>query len=52
MVEIGFDNVHFFRDNPNVPSDLQMLPNLLNFITGHGHAAVQQPHPAHRAHRR
>ncbi|MGP8001226.1 MAG: hypothetical protein ACLPKI_28465 [Streptosporangiaceae bacterium] len=52
VVEIGFDNVHFFRDNPNVPSDLQMLPNLLNFITGHGHAAVQQPHPAHRAHRR
>ena len=36
MVEIGFDNVHFFRDNPNVPSDLQMMPNLLNFIEGNG----------------
>ena len=36
VVELGFDNVHFFRDNPNVPSDLQMMPNLLNFFTSHG----------------
>src|ERR1022692_673012 len=36
VVQIGFDNVHFFRDNPNVPSDLQMMPNLLNFFTGNG----------------
>jgi hypothetical protein len=36
VVQIGFDNVHFFRDNPNVPSDLQMMPNLLNFFTSHG----------------
>ena len=36
VVEIGFDNVHFFRDNPNVPSDLQMIPNLLHFFTGNG----------------
>ena len=36
VVEIGFDNVHFFRDNPNVPSDLQMMPNLTNFFTGNG----------------
>jgi hypothetical protein len=36
VVQIGFDNVHFFRDNPNVPSDLEMLPNLLNFIEGNG----------------
>jgi hypothetical protein len=36
VVELGFDNVHFFRDNPNVPSDLQMMPNLLKFFTGHG----------------
>src|SRR5437016_1892544 len=32
VVNIVFDNVHYFRDNPNVPSDLQLLPNLLNFI--------------------
>jgi hypothetical protein len=36
IVQIGFDNVHFFRDNPNVPSDLELLPNLLNFIEGNG----------------
>jgi hypothetical protein len=36
VIEITFDNIHFFRDNPNVPSDLQMMPNLLHFITGNG----------------
>jgi hypothetical protein len=36
VVELGFDNVHFFRDNPNVPSDLQMMPNLQNFFTSNG----------------
>jgi hypothetical protein len=36
VVQIGFDNVHFFRDNPNVPSDLEMLPNLLNFLEQNG----------------
>jgi hypothetical protein len=36
IVQIGFDNVHFFRDNPNVPSDLQMLPNLLHFFEANG----------------
>ncbi|MBO0770650.1 MAG: hypothetical protein J2P35_04250, partial [Actinobacteria bacterium] len=32
VVQLVFDNVHFFRDNPNVPSDLELMPNLLNFI--------------------
>jgi hypothetical protein len=32
VVELTFDNVHYFRDNPNIPSDLQMMPNLLNFF--------------------
>jgi hypothetical protein len=36
VVELGFDNVHFFRDNPGVPSDLQMLPNLLDFFERNG----------------
>jgi hypothetical protein len=36
VVQIGFDNVHFFRDNPNVPSDLQMMPNLLRFFESNG----------------
>jgi hypothetical protein len=36
VVRIGFDNVHFFRDNPNVPSDLEMMPNLLHFFENNG----------------
>src|SRR5947209_9924638 len=36
VVQLTFDNVHFFRDNPNVPSDLQMMPNLLHFFTRNG----------------
>ncbi|MBV9444398.1 MAG: hypothetical protein JO345_00635 [Streptosporangiaceae bacterium] len=36
VVNITFDNVHYFRDNPNVPSDLELMPNLLNFIEGNG----------------
>jgi len=36
VVMITFDNVHYFRDNPNVPSDLELMPNLLNFIEGNG----------------
>lgn len=36
VVYIQFDNVHFRRDNPNVPSDLEQMPNLLNFLKGNG----------------
>ena len=36
VVNIIFDNVHFNRDNPNVPSDLQMIPNLEKFIENNG----------------
>src|SRR5579859_4569180 len=36
VVQLTFDNVHFFRDNPNVPSDLQMMPNLLKFFEDNG----------------
>ena len=36
VVQIGFDNVHYFRDNPDVPSDLQLMPNLLNFFLDNG----------------
>jgi hypothetical protein len=36
VVYVEFDNVHFTRDNPNVPSDLEHLPNLLNFIKQNG----------------
>jgi hypothetical protein len=51
VVQITFDNVHFFRDNPNVPSDLQMMPNLLQFVEGHGTMASNNHTPliAHTA---
>ena len=36
VVYIQFDNVHFRRDIPKVPSDLEQIPNLLNFLEDNG----------------
>jgi hypothetical protein len=36
VVYVVFDNVHLRRDNPNIPSDLEQMPNLLNFIQNNG----------------
>src|SRR6266849_2596483 len=36
VLHIQFDNVHFRRDNPSVPSDLEQMPHLLNFIEANG----------------
>ena len=36
VISITFDNVHFFRDNPNVPSDLEQMPHLLGFLEQNG----------------
>jgi hypothetical protein len=36
VVFLIFDNVHFLRDRPNVPSDLEQMPHLLNFIRSNG----------------
>ena len=36
VIDIVFDNVHFFRDNPNVPSDLQQMPHLRHFLESNG----------------
>src|SRR5712692_4007445 len=36
VIALTFDNVHFRRDNLNVPSDLEQMPHLLNFITDNG----------------
>jgi hypothetical protein len=36
VIYIQFDNVHYTRDQANVPSDLEQMPNLLDFITGNG----------------
>jgi hypothetical protein len=36
VVYVQFDNTHFRRDLPNVPSDLEQMPNLLNFMKDNG----------------
>ncbi len=36
VITIVFDNTHFTRDNPNVPSDLEQMPHLLDFIKDNG----------------
>src|SRR5215510_6959707 len=36
VIYIQFDNTHFRRDFPNVPSDLEQMPSLLGFIRGQG----------------
>jgi hypothetical protein len=45
VIYLQFDNVHFARDNPNVPSDLEQMPHLLNFITQNGTLLTQQHTP-------
>src|ERR1700704_3507669 len=44
VIYIQFDNTHFRRDNPNVPSDLEQMPHLLNFIQGNG-TLLTNDHP-------
>lgn len=36
VIYIQFDNTHLLRDNPNVPSDLEQMPSLLNFMKNNG----------------
>src|SRR2546427_3775123 len=36
VISIQFDNTHLFGDRANVASDLEQMPNLLNFITDNG----------------
>src|SRR5215831_3771891 len=36
VIYLQFDNVHLRRDVPGVPSDLERMPNLLNFLQTNG----------------
>jgi hypothetical protein len=36
IIYLQFDNVHLRRDNPNVPSDLEQMPHLLDFLLDNG----------------
>ena len=51
VIYLQFDNTHYTRDNPAVPSDLQQMPNLLNFLTGQGTLVTHERTPliAHTA---
>ena len=44
VIYLQFDNVHFLRDNPNVPSDLEQMPNLLELPDAERHAQHERPH--------
>ena len=52
VINIVFDNVHLRRDNPNVPSDLEQMPNLLNFLQNNGTVSGNHHTPliSHTAH--
>jgi hypothetical protein len=52
VINIVFDNVHLRRDNPNVPSDLEQMPNLLNFLQNNGTISGNHHTPliSHTAH--
>ena len=51
VIYMMFDNTHYARDNLNVPSDLQQMPNLLHFLTGNGTVLTREHTPliAHTA---
>jgi hypothetical protein len=36
VIIVQFDNVHLARDNPNVPSDIQQVPALYDFLKDDG----------------
>lgn len=45
VVNVVFDNTHFTRDIPNVPSDLEQMPALLNFMKSQGALLTNQHTP-------
>jgi hypothetical protein len=51
VISLVFDNVHFARDNPNVPSDIEQMPHLKNFLEQYGtvFSNVHTPLIAHTA---
>jgi hypothetical protein len=51
VIYLQFDNVHYTRDSASVPSDLQQMPNLLDFLTGNGTLVTHEHTPliAHTA---
>ena len=51
VIYLQFDNTHLTRDRANVPSDLEQMPHLLNFIRGNGTMMANDHTDADLAHR-
>jgi hypothetical protein len=51
VIYIQYDNTHLSRDNPNVPSDLEQVPALKDFLAGNGTLSSNEHTPliAHTA---
>jgi hypothetical protein len=51
VIYVVWDNTHLLRDNPNVPSDLEQMPHLLNFLRHNGTLSSNEHTPliAHTA---
>jgi hypothetical protein len=51
VIYVAWDNTHLLRDNPNVPSDLEQMPHLLNFLRDNGALLTNEHTPliAHTA---
>ncbi len=45
VINVVFDNTHLTRDNPNVPSDLEQMPHLLNFLESNGTVLTNEHTP-------
>ena len=50
VIYLQFDNTHYRRDRANVPSDLEQMPHLLNFLKGNGTPRHERPHDPDLAH--
>jgi hypothetical protein len=49
VVSLEFDNLHLERDAPNVPSDLEQMPHLFQFLIQHGLLSAND-HTVHMSH--
>ncbi len=51
VIYLQFDNTHFTRDTPSVPSDIQQMPNLAHFMERNGTVIARDHTPliAHSA---
>ncbi|HLH46869.1 MAG TPA: hypothetical protein VKV25_06900, partial [Acidimicrobiales bacterium] len=49
VIYLQFDNTHFRRDDPNVPSDIEQMPALLHFMERNG-TVLQDDHTPLIAH--